>query len=75
MDKPEPLTPLALAHMIAKDHRLFIVEVAEKTGSAFVVYRKSAIPGQRATRLGRRRDPGALLHLVRQLTSPRENGQ
>jgi len=64
-----PLTPLALAHMLAKAHGLFIVEVTEKKGPAYVVYRRSPVRGERSIRLGRRADPGALLHFVRKLTA------
>lgn len=53
-----------LAREIAKQHSLFIVPVTE----GFVVYRRSPVPGARATRLGRRKDSSALLGFVRHLT-------
>jgi hypothetical protein len=66
--------PLATARELAKAHRLRIVDVHERVEEpdglvrwvpAFVVYR--AMPGEKGTRLGRRRDPAALLRFVRQL--------
>lgn len=63
--------------MIAKAHRLFIVKVTDNVPDkasgrtryvpAWVVYR-SAPRGERPVRIGKRRDPGALLHFVRKLT-------
>lgn len=65
--------PLQAAKDLAKAHRLRVVDVHEKKVEAglvrwvpaWVVYR--AAPGGRGTRLGRRRDPAALLHFIRQL--------
>jgi hypothetical protein len=66
--------PLAAARELAKAHRLRIVDVHDRVveadglvrwAPAFVVYR--AAPGEKGTRLGRRRDPAALLRFVRQL--------
>jgi hypothetical protein len=69
MSRGVPLTALEIARMIAKDHGLFIVDVTEKKGTAYVVYRRSTVPGGKGIRLGRRADPGALLHFVRKLTA------
>lgn len=56
------------AREIAKAHHLFIVEVHDKDGdryiTAYVIYREDA-NGGRGIRIGKRRDPSALLHLVR----------
>jgi hypothetical protein len=66
--------PLAATRELAKAHGLRIVDVHERVKEpdglvrwvpAFVVYR--AAPGEKGTRLGRRRDPVALLRFVRQL--------
>lgn len=68
-----PDDPLQAAKDLAKDHRLRVVDVHEKKLEdgrerwlpAWVVYR--AAPGERGTRVGRRRDPVALLRFIRQL--------
>lgn len=56
------------ARNIAAAHHLFIVEVHDKEVdryvTAYVVYREDA-NGGRGIRIGKRRDPSALLHLVR----------
>lgn len=56
------------ARQIAEAHHLFIVEVRDKVGdeyyTAYVVYRRNP-EGGRGTRIGKRRNPSALLHLVR----------
>lgn len=52
------------ARHIAKQHRLFIVPVAD----GFVVYRENTVKGERAIRLGRRKDSAALLSFVKRLT-------
>jgi hypothetical protein len=66
--------PLQAARDLAQTHRLRIVDVHDRVVEpdglvrwvpAFVVYR--AAPGEKGTRLGRRRDPAALLRYVRQL--------
>jgi hypothetical protein len=66
--------PLAAARELAKAHGLRVVDVHERSIEAdglvrwvpaFVVYR--AAPEEKGTRLGRRRDPAALLRFVRQL--------
>jgi hypothetical protein len=67
MDKT-PLSPLELARVIAKDHNLYFVQVTEKKGAAWVVYRESPVPGQRGVRLGRRSSVAALLAFIRKLT-------
>lgn len=64
---------LQAAKDLAKAHRLRVVDVHEKKVEAglvrwvpaWVVYR--AAPGERGTRLGRRRDPAALLRFIRHL--------
>lgn len=56
------------AREIAKAHHLFIVEVHDKEGdlyvTAYVVYREDQ-NGGRGIRIGKRRDPSTLLHLVK----------
>jgi hypothetical protein len=69
MEAPPKVTALELAYIIAKAHRLYIVTVAEASRSAYVVYRKNPTPGAPGIRLGRRSDPGALLHFIRKLTA------
>jgi hypothetical protein len=59
--------PLFLAKQIAKDHHLFIAQVQEPSGPAWVVYRKAAFEGGRPLRLGRRSNPDELLRYVKQL--------
>lgn len=63
---------LMLARKLARENHLFIVEVSQKGVPAFVLYRKKLHPGGRATRLGRRKDPGELLALVRTYTGQGE---
>lgn len=69
MEQGAPLTPLSLAKMICKDHGLFIVTVTEKGKTAYVVYRRTQVRGQRNVRLARRTDPSDLLGVVRKLTA------
>lgn len=65
--------PLQAAKDLARAHRLRVVDVREKKVEAglvrwvpsWVVYRGAF--GERGARLGRRRDPTALLRFVRQL--------
>lgn len=73
--RPENDDPLQAAKDLAKAHRLRVVDVRERKIEddglvrwlpAWVVYRCLA-PGEKGIRLGRRRDPGALLRFVRQL--------
>lgn len=73
---PNETDPLAHARHLAKLHGLFIVDVTDdifdkalnvwRYVPAWVVYRKGA-NGSRGVRLGRRRDPAALLRFVRTL--------
>lgn len=71
MDKgAPPVTPLQIAYMLAKNHGLFIVEVTQKSGPAYVVYRRSPVRGERGIRLGRRANPSALLAFVRTFVTP-----
>jgi hypothetical protein len=64
--------PLEDARELARAHRLFIVEVSDRVRGKYVrgwvVYRKTG-EGCRPARLGRRRDPAALLGFVRLLTA------
>jgi len=69
--------PLADAHALAKAHRLFIVERHDRVYdreacryvqfTIWIVYRRAAAGCDRGVRLGKRRNPAALLRFIRQL--------
>jgi hypothetical protein len=70
--------PIADAHVLCQQHRLFIVakrdwifdknEGRHRDVPVWIVYRKAAGEGCRPLRLGKRRDPDAVLRFVRKLT-------
>jgi len=65
---PLPHQLLWEARQLAEAHHLFIVEVHDtihqQQVTAYVLYRRG-INGGRGVRLGKRRDPAALLRLVK----------
>jgi hypothetical protein len=66
---PEFSSEIRQAKAIAYRVHMFIVTVQQKTGLAFVLYRKGS-PHARAERIARRTDPAEMLRLVKRLASP-----
>lgn len=61
MRRHSPIQQLHEAKQIARDHNMFIVEKPAPEGTDYIVYRKTPCGN---TRLGARRDIGALRRFV-----------